>query len=49
MSYANARQIPCVAIAGESEMAAEKITLKNMITGEQQLLTVHQLLEVFIS
>ena len=39
MSYANAKPIPFVALAGESEMAAGKITLKNMVTGEQQLLT----------
>ena len=39
MSYANAKHIPFVALAGESEMAAGKITLKNMVTGEQQLLT----------
>lgn len=39
MSYANAKHIPFVALAGESEMAARKITLKNMVTGEQQLLT----------
>lgn len=39
MSYANAKHIPFVALAGESEIAAGKITLKNMVTGEQQLLT----------
>ena len=39
MSYANAKQIPFVAIVGETELAAGKITLKNMETGEQQLLT----------
>ena len=30
MSYANAKQIPFVALAGETEMAAGKLTLKNM-------------------
>jgi len=39
MSYANAKQIPFVAIVGETELAAGKLTLKNMETGEQQLLT----------
>jgi len=39
MSYANAKQIPFVALAGENEIAAGKITLKNMLTGEQQLLS----------
>jgi histidyl-tRNA synthetase len=47
MSYANARQIPYVAIAGENEINAGKVTLKNMTTGEQQLLTPPQLLEAF--
>ena len=43
MSYANAKQIPFVALAGESEMAEGKITLKNMETGEQQLLSPDEL------
>ena len=45
MSYANAKQIPFVALAGESEMTEGKITLKNMLTGEQQLLTPEELVE----
>ena len=43
MSYANAKQIPYVAIVGETELAEQKINLKNMLTGEQQLLTVDEL------
>ena len=43
MSYANAKGIPFVALVGESEMAEGKITLKNMVTGEQQLLTPEEL------
>ena len=46
MSYANAKQIPFVALAGENEMAAGKLTLKNMLTGDQQLLTVEELINV---
>ena len=45
MSYANAKQIPFVALAGENEMAEGKLTLKNMLTGEQQLLAPEQLIE----
>ena len=45
MSYANAKQIPFVALAGDAEMQAGKITLKNMTTGEQTLLTPQQLIE----
>jgi histidyl-tRNA synthetase len=43
MSYANAKQIPFVALAGENEMAEGKFTLKNMETGEQTLVTVNEL------
>ena len=45
MSYANAKQIPFVALAGENEMQAGKITLKDMETGEQQLLTPEELIQ----
>jgi len=45
MSYANAKSIPFVVLAGESEMAAGKVTLKNMETGEQQLVTPEELIE----
>ena len=44
MSYANAKAIPFVALAGETEMAAGKVTLKNMETGEQELVDVDQLI-----
>jgi histidyl-tRNA synthetase len=44
MSYANAKQIPFVALVGESEMADHKITLKNMQTGDQQSVTVDELI-----
>ena len=46
MSYANAKQIPFVALAGENEMAEGKLTLKNMLTGEQQLITIEELITV---
>ena len=44
MAYANAKQIPFVALAGESEMQQGKVTLKNMETGEQALLTPDELI-----
>ena len=37
MAYADAKQIPFVAIVGGDELAAQKVMLKNMLTGEQQL------------
>ena len=46
MSYANAKQIPYVVLAGESEMAEGKFTLKNMATGEQQMLTVEEIIGI---
>ena len=45
MAYANAKNIPYVVLAGETEMAENKVTLKNMETGEQQTLTVDALLD----
>ena len=45
MSYANAKAIPFVAIAGENEMQEGKLTLKNMATGEQTLVTPDELIE----
>ena len=44
MSYANAKQIPFVVLAGDNEIAAQKVTLKNMETGEQQLVTPEELI-----
>ena len=46
MSYANAKQIPFVALAGENEMAAGKLTLKNMLSGEQQLLDIEEIINI---
>ena len=44
MQYANQKQVPFVAIVGENEMAEGRVTLKNMETGEQQLLTPDELI-----
>ena len=44
MAYANAKQVPFVALAGESEIAECKLTLKNMTTGEQTLVTPEELI-----
>ena len=46
MSYANAKAIPFVALAGENEIAEGKFTLKNMQTGEQQLVTIDELISI---
>ena len=43
MAYANAKQIPYVVLAGDNEIAAGKVTLKNMETGEQKLVSDDEL------
>ena len=45
MSYANAKQIPYVAIVGESELAEGKVNVKNMTTGEQMLVDAEKILD----
>ena len=44
MQYANQKAIPFVAMTGESEMAAGKVMLKNMQTGEQGLISPDDIL-----
>ena len=46
MSYANAKNIPFVALVGENELNENKVTLKNMETGEQSLVSVEELIEI---
>ena len=45
MNYANAKHIPFVALAGDDEIAKGMVTLKNMETGEQTLVTPQELIE----
>ena len=44
MSYADAKQIPFVAIVGGDEMAQNKVMLKEMSSGEQKLVTLDELI-----
>lgn len=46
MSYANAMNIPFVALAGDNEIQEGKITLKNMLTGDQQLVTPTEMINI---
>lgn len=46
MGYANAKVIPFVVLAGDNEMAENKVTLKNMETGEQKLVTTEELIAI---
>ena len=47
MSYANAKQIPYVAIIGGDEVANQEVSLKNMITGEQEKVKASELVSKF--
>jgi len=44
MQYANQKGIPYVALAGENEIAQGLITLKNMVSGEQKLVTPDEMI-----
>jgi histidyl-tRNA synthetase len=44
MGYADAKKIPYVALAGENEIRENKINLKNMASGEQQLVSAEELI-----
>jgi len=46
MQYANNRAIPFVAIVGTDEIAQDKVTIKNMLTGEQTLVGKEQICEL---
>ena len=45
MSYANAKHIAYVALAGENEMNEGMVTLKNMLTGEQKMVTPEEMIK----
>ena len=47
-SYANNLEIPYMIIIGEDEVKKEKFTLKNMETGDQELLSKFEILEKLI-
>ena len=43
MNYANKQNVPYVVIIGEDEVAQNKVTVKNMITGEQELKNIDEI------
>jgi histidyl-tRNA synthetase len=45
MTYANNKNIPFVAIAGENEMKEGKVMLKDMTSGEQKLVSPEEMIE----
>lgn len=46
MSYANAKGIAYVALAGDNEIAQGKVTLKDMMTGAQKLVSSEELVNI---
>jgi histidyl-tRNA synthetase len=46
LGYADSKKIPFVALVGANEMAENKINLKNMLTGQQQLVTSKELIHI---
>lgn len=49
MNYANNNNIHYVALAGENEINEKKVTLKNMVTGEQRLVDPDELVSLIKS
>jgi histidyl-tRNA synthetase len=49
MNYANRKGVKFVAMAGDSEIEAGMITLKNMETGDQQLVKIGELEAILLS
>jgi histidyl-tRNA synthetase len=47
MGYANDKQIPYVIIIGDEEVSSELLSFKNMNSGEQQKLSIAQIIEYF--
>ena len=45
MAYANAQQVPFVALVGETEMNEGRIALKDMLSGEQSVLSLEEVIE----
>lgn len=49
MKYADQRNIPYVMLIGEQEMESKQYTLKSMTTGEQEKLTVDEIVSKFVT
>ena len=47
MSYADAKKIPFVAFVGESEIANNTVTVKDMATGEQKTIPAEEMEKFF--
>jgi histidyl-tRNA synthetase len=45
LDYANRRNVPFVVVVGEEEMTSGLLTLKNMVSGEQQKLDLLEIIK----
>ena len=48
LTYADKKNIPFVVIVGSEEMKTGKLTVKNMVTGSQEILEIRQIVEMFL-
>ena len=46
LDYADKRQVPFVVIIGSEEMETGRLTLKNMVTGEQEKLNLKEIIDI---
>jgi histidyl-tRNA synthetase len=46
MTYANAKGMRFVVMTGEDEMQQQKVTVKNMETGEQKTVSTEEMLQI---
>ena len=49
MKYANARKVPFVVLIGSNEMESGQLSFKNMETGEQEKISLEQIIQKFSS
>lgn len=47
MQYANDKRIPFVAIIGDEEMKSNSVTIKDMNSGEQKLVSIEEIIDFF--
>ena len=49
LSYADSNKIPFVGIVGETELQEQKITIKNMLTGDQHMVDIEEALRLLLN
>lgn len=46
LNYAHRKEIPYVVLAGENEILLQKVTLKNMEAGTQEMVNAEELIKI---